>query len=130
MKNELSNELLTVDGLYKSFNIGSGILSKKRLRALEGVSFKIKVGETLGLVGESGSGKTTVGRTVIGLYTPNQGKISFDGRDTLSENGRAHVGRNMAMVFQDPYSSLDPRMTALDIVAEPLDIHRLAVGKE
>ena len=130
MKNELSNELLTVDRLYKSFNIGSGILSKKKLRAVEGVSFKIKVGETLGLVGESGSGKTTVGRTVIGLYTPSEGRISFDGIDTSSKDGRAHAGRNMSMVFQDPYSSLDPRMTALDIIAEPLDIHGMAVGRE
>ena len=102
-----------------------------RLKAVDDVSFKIVRGETFGLVGESGCGKTTVGRTIIRLYNPTGGRILFDGKDIakLGERELFAYRRRMQIIFQDPYASLDPRMTVCDIVGESLDIHRIVKGE-
>ena len=95
------------------------------LKAVDGVSFEIKEGETLGLVGESGCGKTTVGRTILQLYKPTSGEVWFDGKKIEYGKNLNDFRKNAQMVFQDPYSSLDPRMTVSDIIGEPLDVHKL-----
>jgi oligopeptide transport system ATP-binding protein len=102
------------------------------LKAVDGISFAIPAGRTLGLVGESGCGKTTAGRTLVGLYPPTGGKVLFRGKDTrtLSKSDRSAFTRHAQMIFQDPYSSLNPRMTVGDIVGEGIDIHRLSTGKQ
>ena len=102
------------------------------VQAVEDVSFTIMPGETLGLVGETGCGKSTVGRTIVGLYEPSAGKAMLDGADihaALRSGESTAFRRRLQMIFQDPYASLDPRMTVGDIVGEPLDIHRLAAGE-
>ncbi|MEE1292942.1 MAG: oligopeptide/dipeptide ABC transporter ATP-binding protein, partial [Acutalibacteraceae bacterium] len=99
------------------------------LKAVDGVSFNIKPGETLGLVGESGCGKTTVGRTLLHLYEPTGGSFKFKGEEVTSKN-IGPLRKEMQMVFQDPYSSLNPRMTVEDIIGEPLDVHHLYENKE
>ena len=99
------------------------------LKAVDGVSFSIKPGETLGLVGESGCGKTTVGRSILRLYTPTGGEVIFDGKP-VDEKSIHEMRKQMQMVFQDPYSSLNPRMTVEDIIGEPLDVHKLYQTKE
>ena len=99
-------------------------MKTRDLKAVDDVSFNIEKGETLGLVGESGCGKTTVGRSIIRLYDPTAGEVSFDG-EPMTEKNVTQMRRNMQMVFQDPYSSLNPRMTVEEIVAEPLVIHNL-----
>ena len=120
----MSSPLIEARSLSKSFAIGGGFLAKKKVvRAVENVSFQIQRGETLGLVGESGCGKSTIGRTLLRLYEPTSGQIFFDGNDITKANMRPYRKR-MQIVFQDPYASLDPRMTVGDIVGEPLDIYR------
>src|SRR5512139_1559726 len=112
------------------FPVTRGVLRRKvaDVKAVDNVSFKIKRGETLGLVGESGCGKTTVGRCAQRLYRPTGGQILFEGQDIarLSENKLETLRRKMAVVFQDPYGSLNPRMSAGHIVGEPIKVHRLA----
>ncbi len=120
--------LLDVRNLVMHFRVGGGQVA----RAVDGVSFSIAKGETLGLVGESGCGKTTVGRSIIRLYDPTAGSIVFDGIDLahLSQREMLPFRRRMQMIFQDPYASLNPRMTVGDIVMEPMTIHSLHAPKE
>ncbi len=117
--------LLVVKNLKQYFNIPTGFLRSLKLKAVDDVSFEIKEGETLGLVGESGCGKTTVGRTILHLYKPTDGEIWFDGQRIQSPKSVAEFRKQAQMVFQDPYSSLDPRMTVSDIIGEPLDVHKM-----
>ena len=128
MSNENTKCLVEVQDLQQHFPIKTGLFSKTLLKAVDGVSFKINPGETLGLVGESGCGKTTVGRTLLRLYKPTSGKIYFDGTEVTDYNMHSYR-KEMQMVFQDPYSSLDPRMTVEDIIGEPLDVHKLYKSK-
>ena len=101
-----------------------------KLKAVDDVSFEIKQGETLGLVGESGCGKTTVGRTILQLYKPTAGEVWFDGNLIKSKKSIDEFRKQAQMVFQDPYSSLDPRMTVSDIIGEPLDVHKMYGSKK
>lgn len=121
----MGKNLIEVQQLKQYFPVSAGWLRTKPLKAVDGVSFGIRKGETLGLVGESGCGKTTVGRTMLHLYKPTAGTILFDGKPVQTQAEVAAYRKKTAMVFQDPYSSLNPRMTVADIIAEPLDIHRL-----
>ena len=125
--------LLQVENLKKHFVSGGGMFApKKVLKAVDGLSFAVNRGETLGLVGESGCGKSTTGRTVIRLYDPTAGKILFDGTDisTLPESQLTSVRRRMQMIFQDPQASLNPRMTVSDLISEPLRNHKLGSKNE
>ena len=122
--------LVEVKNLKEYFNISTGLFSSKPLKAVDDVSFSIRKGETLGLVGESGCGKTTVGRTLLHLYKPTDGEIWFDGKQIVSKQDILEYRRKSAMVFQDPYSSLNPRMTVSDIIAEPLDVHKMCANKK
>ncbi|MBR5931670.1 MAG: ATP-binding cassette domain-containing protein [Lachnospiraceae bacterium] len=122
--------LVKVEHLKEYFNIKTGMFKSTPLKAVDDVSFEIKKGETLGLVGESGCGKTTVGRTILRLYEPTDGKIFYDGVEIKSKASLKEFRKKATMVFQDPYSSLNPRMTVTDIIAEPLDIHKLCKTKE
>ena len=121
--------LLEVKDLKQHFNIPSGLFGNKKLKAVDGVSFAIKPGETLGLVGESGCGKTTVGRSILHLYQPTSGEVIYDGKVIKTKRDVNEMRKKVQMVFQDPYSSLDPRMTVSDIIGEPLDIHHLCKTK-
>ncbi len=122
--------LLEVKNLKQYFSVPDGLFKHLTLRAVDDVSFCIRAGETLGLVGESGCGKTTVGRTLLHLYTPTAGEIRFDGDLIRSPSSIRAYRKQAQMVFQDPYSSLDPRMTVADIIGEPLDIHRLYANRK
>ena len=122
--------LVEVNHLKEYFNISTGVFSSKPLKAVDDVSFSIRKGETLGLVGESGCGKTTVGRTLLHLYKPTAGEVIFDGRPIRTNRDVSWYRKKSAMVFQDPYSSLNPRMTVSDIIAEPLDVHKMYANKK
>ena len=129
MKNDEKQVLLDVKNLKKYFNVGN----KKILKAVDDISLQIYKGETLGLVGESGCGKSTFGRTVIHLYDPTDGTVTFDGTKidkNLDTKQRHELCRRMQMIFQDPYASLNPRRKILDIVAEGIDAHGLAANKK
>ena len=117
--------LVEVKHLKQYFDISEGFFKSRPLKAVDDVSFTIKKGETLGLVGESGCGKTTVGRTILHLYKPTDGEIWYDGVKIGDKKSLEDFRKKATMVFQDPYSSLNPRMTVADIIAEPLDIHKM-----
>ena len=119
-----SEYLVEVKDLKQYFPIRTGFMKTTLLKAVDGVNFGIKPGETLGLVGESGCGKTTVGRTLLRLYKPTGGEIYYDG-ELITDQNMIKYRPKMQMVFQDPYSSLDPRMTVEEIIGEPLDVHKL-----
>lgn len=121
--------LVEVKHLKEYFDINTGMFSSKPLKAVDDVSFFVNRGETLGLVGESGCGKTTVGRTLLHLYKPTAGEIWFDGKQIATKADIAEYRKRTAMVFQDPYSSLNPRMTVSDIIGEPLDVHKMYTNK-
>ncbi len=122
--------LIEVKNLCKYFDINVGAFKTKPLKAVDGVTFSIKKGETLGLVGESGCGKTTVGRTILNLYKPTSGEILYNGKPVKTKEDINEFRKKATMVFQDPYSSLNPRMTVSDIIGEPLDIHKMYKTKE
>lgn len=119
----MQKPLISVKNLKKYFNVGNGAM----LKAVDGISFDIFQGETFGLVGESGCGKSTAGRTITRLYDATDGQVVFNEKNIfeLSRHDMADVRKNLQMIFQDPYASLNPRMTVADIVAEPLDIHKI-----
>ena len=124
-----SEPILRVENLVKHFEVGGGLFGGRPavVKAVDGVSFEIGRGETLGLVGESGCGKTTTGRCILRLEPPTGGRVIFEGRDlsTLSDGEMRGMRRRMQVIFQDPYSSLNPRMTVGQIIAEPLAVHRI-----
>ena len=126
----MADTLVEVQNLKEYFNIATGAFTTKPLKAVDDVSFSIHRGETLGLVGESGCGKTTVGRTLLHLYKPTSGQIFFDGKEVKTKKDLLEYRRKSAMVFQDPYSSLNPRMTVADIIGEPLDVHNMYANKK
>ena len=127
---EMKKPLIEVKDLKQYFNINMGAFKTKPLKAVDGVSFTINKGETLGLVGESGCGKTTVGRTLLHLYKPTGGEVWYDGKKLETKQDIQEFRKKATMVFQDPYSSLNPRMTVADIIGEPLDIHHMYKTKE
>jgi len=129
-----NDHLVEVENLVMYFPVTAGVMQRKiaDVKAVDGVSFYIKRGETLGLVGESGCGKTTTGRCILQLYQITDGKVYFEGKD-LSKLGHGEMRamrRNMQLIFQDPYASLDPRMNAGDIIGEPLIVHKLVKRNE
>ncbi len=132
--NAKNDVLLHVENLVMHFPIYRGVIRRQvgAVHAVDGVSFDVQRGETLGLVGESGCGKTTTGRTILQLYKPTSGHVYFNGTDLveLKREEMRSMRREMQMIFQDPYASLNPRMTVGDIIAEPLIVHNIATGKE
>jgi oligopeptide transport system ATP-binding protein len=125
----MTDNILEVRNLKQYFPVRAGFFKTIPLKAVDDVSFDIGRGETLGLVGESGCGKTTVGRSILRLYEPTGGEVRFDGQLVTDKNITA-LRRQMQMVFQDPYSSLNPRMTVEDIIGEPLDVHHLYANRK
>jgi peptide/nickel transport system ATP-binding protein len=129
MSLQTNDIILDVKDLKMYFPVTAGLLRRKvaECKAVDGVTFKLKKGETLGLVGESGCGKTTIGRCILRLYRPTGGHICFEGQDitTLSESKMRNIRRDMALIFQDPYSSLDPRQSAGNLIGEPLKAHNV-----
>ena len=135
MANTPDGALVQVVGLKKYFPITQGIIFQRKVadvKAVDGLDFGIREGETLGLVGESGCGKSTTGRSILQLYRPTAGEVYFQGKDLVKLEGEElrKMRRNMQMIFQDPYASLNPRMTVGDIIGEPLEVHTIAKGKE
>ena len=124
-----NKNLVEIKHLKEYFNVNVGFFKSKPLKAVDDVSFTIKKGETLGHVGESGCGKTTVGRTILNLYKPTAGEIWYDGKLIKTKEDIHEFRKKATMVFQDPYSSLNPRMTVSDIIGEPLDVHNLCSSK-
>jgi len=126
--------LIELENLVMYFPVTAGVMQRKvaDVKAVDGISFYIKRGETLGLVGESGCGKTTTGRCILALYEVTGGKIFFEGKDITKVKGKERriLRRNMQLIFQDPYASLDPRMNAGSIIGEPLIVHNLVKGAE
>ena len=120
--------LVQVKHLKEYFPVNTGFFKSIPLKAVDDVSFDIQRGETLGLVGESGCGKTTVGRTILHLYEPTEGEVIFDGKPIKTKADLVDYRKKTTMVFQDPYSSLNPRMTVSDIIAEPLDVHKMCAN--
>ena len=127
----MSDKIIEIKDLHVHFPIRTMILQRTigNVKAVDGVSLDINRGETLGLVGESGCGKTTAGRSLLRLYEPTGGEVIFDGEPVTARN-ITHMRKQMQMVFQDPYSSLDPRMTVEDIIGEPLDVHHLCANRK
>ena len=123
-----SQPLVQVKHLKEYFPVSTGFFKSTPLKAVDDVSFDIQRGETLGLVGESGCGKTTVGRTILHLYEPTEGEVIFDGKPIKTKADLVDYRKKTTMVFQDPYSSLNPRMTVSDIIAEPLDVHKMCAN--
>lgn len=122
--------LIQVKNLKQYFDINMGWFKNKPLKAVDDVSFNINKGETLGLVGESGCGKTTVGRTILHLYKPTSGEVIYNGNPIKTKEDIKKFREKATMVFQDPYSSLNPRMTVSDIIGEPLDVHKMYENKK
>lgn len=122
--------LIQVKNLKQYFDVNMGWFKNKPLKAVDDVSFNINKGETLGLVGESGCGKTTVGRTILHLYKPTSGEVIYNGNPIKTKADIKKFREKATMVFQDPYSSLNPRMTVSDIIGEPLDVHKLYENKK
>ena len=134
VQTKTTENLIEVNNLEMYFPVTSGIIMQKKIaeiKAVDNVSFNIKKGETLGLVGESGCGKTTTGRCILRLNEPTGGEVTYDGNDVLSLDNKSmrNMRRQMQIIFQDPYGSLNPRMTCGDIVGEPLKIHKLTHGR-
>ena len=134
IENSTNTTLLRVENLMMHFPIRRGVFQRQvgAVRAVDGVSFDVQRGETLGLVGESGCGKSTTGRTILQLYKPTAGEVHFEGVNLVTLKGEQlrHMRRKMQMIFQDPYASLNPRMTVGQLVGEPLMVHSVATGAE
>ena len=130
MSENRKDTLVEVSHLKQYFPINTGMFSSKPLKAVDDVSFSIRRGETLGLVGESGCGKTTVGRTLLHLYKPTAGEVRFEGQPIRTKADINEFRKKATMVFQDPYSSLNPCMTVSDIIGEPLDIHKMYSNRQ